>query len=83
MPPELQQLVHNEVQRTKERSGWPVDKTLFSLGVSRSTYYRWLQEEAGAALRGFAGREGDGEGVCVAAGIAADRRGIALLPWWL
>jgi putative transposase len=44
----LQGLVHAEVQRAKERSGWPVDKTLASLGVSRSTYYRWLREEAWA-----------------------------------
>jgi DNA invertase Pin-like site-specific DNA recombinase len=48
MPPELQQRVHEEVQRTKQRSGWPVDKTLVFLGVSRSTYYRWLREEAWA-----------------------------------
>jgi hypothetical protein len=48
MPPELQQRVHEEVQRTKQRSGWPVEKTLTSLGVSRSTYYRWLREEAWA-----------------------------------
>ena len=48
MPPELQQRVHEEVQRTKQRSGWPVDRTLASLGVSRSTYYRWLREEAWA-----------------------------------
>jgi transposase InsO family protein len=48
MPPELQQRVHEEVQRTKQRSGWPVGKTLVSLGVSHSTYYRWLREEAWA-----------------------------------
>jgi putative transposase len=48
MPPELQGRVHEEVQRTKERSSWPVDKTLAALGVSRSTYYRWLREEAWA-----------------------------------
>ena len=40
--------MREEVQRTKRRSGWPVDKTLASLGVSRSTYYRWLREEAWA-----------------------------------
>ena len=51
MPPELQQRVHAEVQRTKERSGWPTGKTLTSLGVSRSTYYRWLREEAWAKPR--------------------------------
>ena len=51
MPPELQQRVHEEVKLTKERSGWPVDKTLTTLGVSRSTYYRWLREEAWARPR--------------------------------
>jgi len=48
MPAELQQRVHEEVQRTKERSGWPVGKTLAALGVRRTTYYRWLREEAWA-----------------------------------
>ena len=48
MPPELQQRVHEEVKRTKERSGWPVGKTLVALGVTRTTYYRWLREEAWA-----------------------------------
>ena len=33
---------------TKERSGWPVGRTLAALGVSRTTYYRWLREEAWA-----------------------------------
>jgi putative transposase len=48
MPPELQQRVHEEVKRTKERSDWPVGKTLAALGVTRTTYYRWLREEAWA-----------------------------------
>ena len=48
MPPELQQRVHEEVGRTKGRSGWPVGRTLAALGVTRSTYYRWLREEAWA-----------------------------------
>jgi transposase InsO family protein len=48
MPPELQQRVHEEVKRTKERSGWPVGKTLAALGVTRTTYYRWLREEVWA-----------------------------------
>jgi transposase InsO family protein len=51
MPPELQQRVHEEVQLTKRRSGWPVRKTLSALGVSRTTYYRWLREEAWAKAR--------------------------------
>ena len=48
MPPELQQQVHAEVERTQARSGWPARRTLAALGVSRSSYYRWLREEAWA-----------------------------------
>jgi putative transposase len=46
MPVELQKGVHEEVELTKRRSGWPAGKTLAALGVSRRTYYRWLKEEA-------------------------------------
>jgi len=46
MPPELQQRVEEEVGLTKRRSGWPVDRTLAGLGVSRTTYYRWLRSSA-------------------------------------
>lgn len=48
MPPELQRQVYAEVQRTQERGGWPVWRTLCRLGVPRSSYYRWLREEAWA-----------------------------------
>jgi transposase InsO family protein len=48
MPPPLQKQVHGLVQQTKQRSGWPVKKTLAALGVARRTYYRWLREEAWA-----------------------------------
>ena len=48
MPPELQQQVYAEVRRTKRRSGWPVRRTLLALGVSPSSYYRWLTEQAWA-----------------------------------
>ena len=48
MPPELQQRVQKEVELTKRRSGWPVERTLSALGVSRTTYYRWQRT---AALR--------------------------------
>lgn len=51
MPPELQQQVHAEVERTRARSEWPVRRTLAALGVSRSSYYRWLREEAWARPR--------------------------------
>jgi transposase InsO family protein len=46
----LQQRVHTEVQQTRERSRWPVRRTLAALGVSRSSYYRWLREEAWTRL---------------------------------
>jgi transposase InsO family protein len=47
----LQQRVHEEVKLTKQRSGWPVGRTLSALGVTRTTYYRWLREEAWARAR--------------------------------
>jgi putative transposase len=46
VPPELQQKVHEEVERTRRRSGWPAGRTLAVLGVSRSSYHRWLREAA-------------------------------------
>jgi len=48
MPPALQRQVYAEVQRTKERSGWPVRRTLSHLGLPASSYYRWLREQAWA-----------------------------------
>ncbi len=42
---ELQKQLHDLVAETKSRSGWPVWRTLKSLGVSRTTYYRWLREK--------------------------------------
>jgi putative transposase len=51
MPVELQERVHEEVELTKRRSGWPAGKTLAALGVSRRTYYRWLKEEAWSKAR--------------------------------
>jgi putative transposase len=48
VPAELQQKIHEEVERTRQRSGWPAKKTLAALGVPRRTYYRWLKEEAWA-----------------------------------
>jgi putative transposase len=46
MPPELQQRVQEEVELAKRRSGWPVDRTLRALGISRTSYYRWQREQA-------------------------------------
>lgn len=48
MPPELQHQVYLEVQRTRRRSGWPAARTLAALGVSESSYYRWLRDAAWA-----------------------------------
>jgi putative transposase len=48
LPPALQKRVYEEVERTRQRSGWPAQKTLAALGIPRRTYYRWLQEEAWA-----------------------------------
>ena len=55
MPPELQQRVQEEVELTKRRSGWPVERTLSALGVSRTTYYRWLREAALRVGEGLSG----------------------------
>ncbi|MGH8459761.1 MAG: IS3 family transposase, partial [Nevskiales bacterium] len=46
----LQQRVHEEVDRTRGRSGWSARRTLAALGVSRASYYRWRQAAA-ASLR--------------------------------
>ncbi len=51
LPPELQRRVHEEVEQTKCRSGWPAKKTLATLGVAARSYYRWLKEEAWAGDR--------------------------------
>jgi len=48
VPPELQRRVHEEVERARQRSGWPAKQTLAALGVPRRTYYRWLRDEAWA-----------------------------------
>jgi transposase InsO family protein len=55
MPPELQERVQEEVALTKRRSGWPVERTLSALGVSRSTYYRWLRAAALRVGQGLSG----------------------------
>jgi putative transposase len=48
LPAELQKRVHEEVERTKARSGWSAVRTLKALGIPRRSYYRWLKEEAWA-----------------------------------
>lgn len=44
----MQKRVHEEVEQTRRRSGWPAKKTLAALGIARRSYYRWLREEAWA-----------------------------------
>lgn len=39
------------MKRTKDRSGWPVKRTLAALGIAPRSYYRWLKEEAWARQR--------------------------------
>jgi putative transposase len=48
VPPPLQKRVHEEVELTRRRSGWPAKRTLAALGIPQRTYYRWLKEEAWA-----------------------------------
>ena len=48
VPAELQGQVHEVVRQTKQRSGWPVRRSLRALGVSPTSYYRWLRERAKA-----------------------------------
>ena len=33
------------MQQTRQRSGWPAQRTLAVLGVAARTYYRWLKEQ--------------------------------------
>jgi putative transposase len=51
LPPELQRRVHEEVEQTGRRSGWPAKQTLGALGVASRSYYRWLKDEAWARDR--------------------------------
>lgn len=44
----MQKRVHEEVELTRRRSGWPARRTLAALGIPPRTYYRWLKEEAWA-----------------------------------
>ncbi len=46
MPRALQERVHAEVVRTKQRSGWPVRRTLAALGIAPRSYYRWRRERS-------------------------------------
>jgi putative transposase len=55
MPPELQERVQEEVDLTKRRSGWSVERTLSALGISRTTYYRWQRAAALRVVEGLSG----------------------------
>ena len=45
MPQELQVRVHQEVELARKRSEWSVKRTLYALGVSPRSYYRWLKAQ--------------------------------------
>lgn len=46
LPAELQGEVKALVQQTKQRSGWPVRRTLTALEIAPGTYYRWCLPKA-------------------------------------
>jgi transposase InsO family protein len=46
LPAALQERVHEVVEQTRQRSGWPAKRTLAALGIARRSYYRWLKESA-------------------------------------
>lgn len=46
MPAETKAAVMQIVAQTKERSKWPVYRTLDALGVPRSVYYAWVARES-------------------------------------
>jgi len=45
MPRELQQEVMALVRQTKARSGWPAERTLKVLEISRASYQRWVKSD--------------------------------------
>lgn len=47
LPVELQQEVLNLVEQTKDRSGWPIQRTLEILEFSPASYYRWRRSLGG------------------------------------
>lgn len=38
------------MEQSRQRSGWPAQKTLAALGIARRTYDRWLKAEAWAQV---------------------------------
>jgi putative transposase len=51
LPPELQSEVMTLVEQTRQRSGWPVRRTLKVLEIPAASYYRWRRVEAWQRLR--------------------------------
>jgi len=51
LPPELQREVMALVAETRQRSGWPIRRTLHALEIPRGSYYRWRKEVAWDAPR--------------------------------
>jgi len=52
LPAELPRRVHELVTQTCQGSNWTVRRTLEVLGITPSSYYRWLREEAWAKSSG-------------------------------
>ena len=46
LPWELQHQVNVLVEQTKQRSGWPAQRTLGALDIAPATYYRWCRAVA-------------------------------------
>jgi putative transposase len=46
LPPELQREVMALVTQTRQRSHWPIRRTLEALEIPRGSYYRWRKEAA-------------------------------------
>ena len=46
LPPELQNEVMTLVEQTRQRSRWPIQRTLKALEIPPASYYRWRRAEA-------------------------------------
>lgn len=60
LPLELQREVQTLVQTTKDRSGWPVRRTLAALDIAPGSYYRWLPSAAAGGAAGGPSRSACG-----------------------
>jgi putative transposase len=50
VPAELQEQVHSIVEQALQRSAWGARRTLKALGISATSYYRWVREKAWARV---------------------------------